>query len=67
MTRKINSITFIIIIVLTLTVIFSFNKASAHKINGKEHEPITCKLPEDRTFLRNNGVNNKEKCIVYVN
>ena len=51
MTRKINSITFVIIIVLTLTIIFSFNKASAHTIAGKEHEPITCKLPEDRTFL----------------
>jgi len=51
MTKKINLISFIIITTLTLIVIFSFNTAKAHKINGEEHEPISCKLPEDRTFF----------------
>ncbi len=51
MEKKIKSNSLNILVILTLIFIFNFSDAYAHKIDGKEHEPITCKLPEDRNIF----------------
>ena len=48
MEKKFKSITLNLLLVLILVFVFNLNDAYAHKIDGKEHEPISCKLPEDR-------------------
>jgi len=32
-------------------ILTNLNQALAHKKNGKEHDPITCKLPEERSLI----------------
>ena len=42
------------ILFISLTVVSIFfitNIAHSHKINGKEHDPIICKLEADRNFV----------------
>ena len=51
MEKKFKLITLNLLLVLILVFVFNLNDAYAHKINGKEHEPITCKLPEDRNLI----------------
>ena len=51
MEKKIKLITLDLLLVLILVFVFNLNDAYAHKIDGKEHEPISCKLPEDRNYL----------------
>jgi len=59
MNLKINKYTFIILVIF-ITLLY-FNDVSAHKINGKEHEPITCKLPEDRNYLEKQWCKSQRK------
>ena len=51
MEKKIKLITLNLLLVLILFFVLNLNDAYAHKIDGKEHEPISCKLPEDRNVL----------------
>ena len=44
MEKKIKLITLDLLLVLILVFVFNLNDAYAHKIDGKEHEPISCKL-----------------------
>ena len=44
-----NKILFISLI--TISFFFVTNVAHSHKIDGKEHEPITCKLESERNFV----------------
>ncbi len=50
MEKKIKLIILNLFLVSTLIFVFHSNDAYAHKINGKEHEKETCKLPENRNF-----------------
>ena len=51
MEKKTKSLTLNLLLVLILVFVFNLNDAYAHKIDGKEHEPISCKLPEDRNYI----------------
>ena len=50
MGKKIKLITSNLLLILILVFVFNLNYVYAHKIDGKEHEKETCKLPEDRNF-----------------
>lgn len=41
----------ILFTLLTIVLFFDSNNVFAHLRDGKEHEPITCKLPEDRNIF----------------
>jgi len=51
MIKKYHLNAVLIILFISLITIFSANKAYSHKINGKEHEPIRCKIESERSWL----------------
>ena len=61
MEKKIKSLTLNLLLVLILVFVFNLNNAYAHLKNGKEHKPITCKLPEDRNLFEKEWCKSQRK------